>query len=148
MKSTYLNPNLPPKNLWRNIDEIGAKESADNNIIFTPDQLNTIFAAPRPAVPVSRSYTSMSQAELYFNITYDLEVFTAIYDIKSNAIGMDGIPVSFIKLLMPFILPYMTHIFNKILTTSKFPTARKTSKNMPIAKNNRLPAYQHSAGTL
>jgi hypothetical protein len=31
----YLNPNLPPKNLWRSLDEIGAKEVADNNIIFT-----------------------------------------------------------------------------------------------------------------
>jgi hypothetical protein len=132
----YLNPNLPPKNLWRNLDEIGAKETADNNIIFTPDQLNTFFAAPRPAAPVNRSYTRTSQAELSFNATYDLEVFNAIYDIKSNAIGMDGIPVRFIKLLMPYILPYITHIFNTILTTSKFPTTWKTSKIMPIAKNN------------
>jgi hypothetical protein len=84
MKSTYLNPNLPPKNLWRNLDEIAAKETADNNIIFTSDQLNTFFAAPRPAVPVNRSYTRMSQAELSFNTTYDLEeVFNSIYDIKS-----------------------------------------------------------------
>jgi hypothetical protein len=49
---------------------------------------------------------------------------------------MDGIPVRFIKLLMPIILPYITHIFNMILITSKFPTAWKTSKIMPIAKNN------------
>jgi hypothetical protein len=83
----YLNPNLPPKNLWRNLDEIVAKETADNNIIFTPDQLNTFCAAPRPATPVNRSYTRTSQAELSFNTTYDLEVFNAIYDIKSNAIG-------------------------------------------------------------
>jgi hypothetical protein len=46
---------------------------------------------------------------------------------------MDGIPVKFIK---PFILPYITHIFKTILTTSKFSTAWKTSKIMPIAKNN------------
>jgi hypothetical protein len=69
----YLNPNLPPKNLWRNLDEIGAKETADNNIIFTPDQVNTFFVAPRPAVPVNRSYTRTSQAELSFNTTYGLQ---------------------------------------------------------------------------
>jgi hypothetical protein len=103
--------------------EIGAKETADNNIIFTPDQLNTFFAAPTPAAPVNRSYTRTSQTELAFNTTYDLEVFNAIFDIESNAIGMDGIPVRFFKLFMPFILPYITHIFNTILTTSKYPTA-------------------------
>jgi hypothetical protein len=42
--------------------------------------------------PVNRSYTRTNQAELSFNTTYDFEVFNAIYDIKSNAIGMDGIP--------------------------------------------------------
>jgi hypothetical protein len=47
----YLNLNFHPKNLWRSLDEI-AKETADNNIIFTPDQLNTFLAAPRPAAPV------------------------------------------------------------------------------------------------
>jgi hypothetical protein len=86
--------------LWRKLDEIGSKKPADNNIIFTPDQLNTFFTASKPAAPVTRSYTRTSQAELSFNTTYDLEVFNAIYDIKSNAIGMDGIPVGFIKLLM------------------------------------------------
>jgi hypothetical protein len=88
----YLNPNLPPKNLWRNLHEIGAKETADNNIIFTPDLLNTFCAAPRPAAPVNRSYTRTGQAELSFNNSCDLEVFNAINDIKSNAIGMDSIP--------------------------------------------------------
>jgi hypothetical protein len=65
--------------------------------------------------------------------TYDLEVFNATNNIKSNAIGMDGIPVRFIKLLIPFILPYITHILN---TIHKFLQAWKTSKIMPIAKNN------------
>jgi hypothetical protein len=51
----YLNPNLPPKNLWRNLDEIGAKETSDNNIIFIPDQINTFFAATRPAATPKRA---------------------------------------------------------------------------------------------
>jgi hypothetical protein len=73
-----LNPNLPPQNLWRNLDEIGAKKPADNNTIFTPDQLNTFFAAPRPVVPVNTSYTGTTQTELSFSNTYDLEIFIAI----------------------------------------------------------------------
>jgi hypothetical protein len=77
----YLNPNLHPKNLWRNLDEIRAKNTADNNIIFTSDQLNTFFAAPRPAASLNRSYTRTSQVELSFNTTYDFEVFNAIYDV-------------------------------------------------------------------
>jgi Reverse transcriptase (RNA-dependent DNA polymerase) len=132
----HLDPNLPPKKLWRNLDKIGAKDSADNNIIFTPDQLNTYFSTPRPSSSTSGNYSRASRAEFSFDTTFDLEVFNAIHYIKSNAVGMDGIPVKFIKILLPLILPYITHIFNTILTTSKFPETWKTSKIMPIAKNN------------
>jgi hypothetical protein len=32
------------KRLWPNLESVGVKESTDNNIIFTPDQLNDFFA--------------------------------------------------------------------------------------------------------
>jgi hypothetical protein len=43
----FLDPNQPAKKLWQNLDSIGVKESTDNNnIMFTPDQLNN-FLTPR-----------------------------------------------------------------------------------------------------
>jgi hypothetical protein len=50
------------------------------------------------------------------------------------AIGLDGISLQKIKLILPFILPCITHIFNTILTKSLFPKTRKISKLLPISK--------------
>jgi len=35
---------------------------------------------------------------------------------------------------MPVVLPYLTHIFNTILTTASFPETWKKSKIIPLAK--------------
>jgi hypothetical protein len=44
----FLDPNLPPKPLWRNLDVVGAKVTitTDDNTIFSPDQLNSYFTEP------------------------------------------------------------------------------------------------------
>jgi hypothetical protein len=34
----YLNPNLPTKTLWRNLDSVGAKTATENELVFSPDQ--------------------------------------------------------------------------------------------------------------
>jgi hypothetical protein len=68
--------------------------------------------------------------------TFDLKVFNAINQIKSNAIGLDGVPLKFLKRILPQILTVVTYIFNTILTTSVSPAAWKTSKIMPIAKKS------------
>jgi hypothetical protein len=41
--------------------------------------------------------------------------------IRSDAASVDGIPLSFIKLLLPVVLPVLTHIFNHIFVSSKSP---------------------------
>jgi hypothetical protein len=74
--------------------------------------------------------------EFAFAGTFELEVFNTIYQIKSNAIGSDGVPIKFLRIILTHILPYVTHIFNSILTTSSFPMTWKLSKVMPVAKNN------------
>jgi hypothetical protein len=74
----------------------------DNNIMFTPDQLNDFFTLPSPR-PYTSSITPLMTAspgttttaaessiyeEFSFNGTFDLEVFNVIHQIKSNAIDM------------------------------------------------------------
>jgi hypothetical protein len=49
---------------------------------------------------------------------------------------MDGVPIKCLRILLPQVLPYITHIFNTILTTSKFPMAWKISNIVSIAKKN------------
>jgi hypothetical protein len=50
--------------------------------------------------------------------------------------GVDGIPLSFIKLL----LPVLTHFFNHIFVSSEFPEKWKASVVLPIRKVPTSPA--------
>lgn len=61
-------------------------------------------------------------------------MYNSIFSIKSNASGIDDISPKFIHLILSIILPFLTHIFNTILTTSYFPSQWKCSKILPIKK--------------
>jgi hypothetical protein len=58
----------------------------------------------------------------FFNVT-DRPVFDAIHGVKSEAVGLDGISIRFFRLILLSILPYLTHMFNTVLTCSTFPEA-------------------------
>jgi hypothetical protein len=47
---------------------------------------------------------------------------------------LDGIPLGFIKLLLPLILPVLTELFNYILTSSTFCLVWKFFSVVPIPK--------------
>ena len=56
--------------------------------------------------------------------------------VKSNAVGKDNVHPKFVKLILPKILKFITHIFNSILTKSEYPTRWKFAKIIPIPKAN------------
>jgi hypothetical protein len=47
---------------------------------------------------------------------------------------MDGVPIKFLKMMLPHILAFIKHIFNTILTTSSYPQTWIISKIMQLAK--------------
>jgi len=63
------------------------------------------------------------------------DVLENIFKIKSNAI--EDIHLKFIKILLPKLIPYLTHTFNTALTTSTFPDCWKTAKIIPTPKSNK-----------
>ena len=65
----------------------------------------------------------------------ELEVYKSIYSLKANAVGYDDVSLKFVKLIISFILPTLTHIFNYIITTNIFSTAGKIAQIIPVAKN-------------
>lgn len=67
----------------------------------------------------------------------DDELNIAINKVKSDAVGLDGLPLSFIKLLLPVIDTTITHIFNESLMSSTFPDAWKLAMVIPVAKTAR-----------
>jgi hypothetical protein len=68
-----------------------------------------------PGTPPTAAESSIYE-EFSFNGTFDLEVFNAIHQIKSNAIGMD-VPIRFLKIILPHIISII--IFNTILMAWK-----------------------------
>jgi hypothetical protein len=115
----FLAPSLPA--LWRNLDKIGAKNSTENNILYTPDQLKDYFTSRTPAA--SRHITAANPPGL---------------DDFSFSVGMDGVPIRLLKIILPYILPCVTHIFNTVLTTFTLLSTWKISKITPLAKSNDL----------
>lgn len=70
------------------------------------------------------------------NVTHR-EVAIATLSVKSNAVGLDKIPLKFIKLMMPVILPIVTHIINFTITSSSCPRIWKAAKTFPVHKKTR-----------
>lgn len=61
--------------------------------------------------------------------------------IKSNAIGLDEIPIKSLILIFPVFGNYFLHLVNTILTTSTFPTNWKKSYVIPIPKIKTVSEY-------
>jgi hypothetical protein len=59
---------------------------------------------------------------------------SAFMGITSNAIGSDGISLKFLKLLLPFIIDHVLHVFNHAFTCSVFPTMWKSVIVRLVAK--------------
>jgi hypothetical protein len=64
----------------------------------------------------------------------EIEIYYAVISIRSDAAGVDGIPLSSIKLLLPVVLLVLTHIFSHSFVSSVFPEKWKTSVVLPISK--------------
>lgn len=142
--SSQFNTSLPTKQLWTNIKKLGFMDNShDNDECSSIDceQLNKHFIIstdPQVKLPDANIRADSNLAsEFSFRNVSILEVANALQHIKSNAVGVDHISLRFIKLLLPVLLPYLTQFFNNILTTSKFPTAWKVAKVMPIPKKSK-----------
>jgi hypothetical protein len=51
-----------------------------------------------------------------------------------DSVGLEEIPLNFLKLFIHDVLPFITHIFNTVITSGKFFVAWKLSRVVPIAK--------------
>jgi hypothetical protein len=131
----YLDPNLSKEILWRNLDFVGAETATENELVFSPDQLNSFFTSTQNSATRNRRIENDEGLNGFaFSNTFDLGTLF----IKSNQTQL-GCMVCRSSSLSLFSRKYwtvVTHIFNTILATSVHPTAWKTSKIMPIAKKS------------
>jgi Reverse transcriptase (RNA-dependent DNA polymerase) len=134
-----LDPRLPSSTLFSNLRKFGitkgknivnfdlnAEDICDHFTVKMSDNSQLDFNIPEVTGVSKFSFKAIDCSD----------VLDAVKSIKSDAAGDDGIPMSFLKLLLPVILPTITHIFNKIFYFSEFPRRWKTSIVIPVPKVN------------
>lgn len=138
---------IDSRQTWNTIREIGIGK-LNNNIDSQVDanMLNRVFTNA-PVIKADPNFFNFSSNALstydglinyHFEFSYvtQYDVISACSHIKSNAVGSDNLYPKFIRLLMPLILPYVTHLFNTIIMSSTYPLNWKHAKIVPLPKSN------------
>jgi hypothetical protein len=106
-------------------------------IIFSADELNTFYSSDvvrdLPNSSTNSSTSNQSDQFTFRTVSFSV-VKKAIRAVKSNAVGLDGIPLKFIKLFLSGIISPIAHIFNTTISSKTYPSAWKLSKIVPVAK--------------
>lgn len=144
--SKHFSLDLPIKKLWGNLRTFGVTtEKIAPAEGFTPSAFNKYFGSvfskptrknPSPQ-PVNNPDTSRN---FNFKTVSAAEINSIISSISTNAAGEDEIPISFIKKLCPFLIPFLTYIINNCITASYFPKLWKIAIVTPIPKIPNPPA--------
>lgn len=138
-----VNTSLPPGQLWKNIKSLGIHSKSNSDCLLDPDELNVYFAenvSENNEFNVENNEIltdggSISQT-FQFNAVNEVDVQKAIMKIRSNAVGEDGVSIKFLKMILPFVIGPLTHIYNHCITTSEFPSLWKVGRIIPIAKSS------------
>ncbi|XP_075162813.1 uncharacterized protein LOC142235443 [Haematobia irritans] len=64
----------------------------------------------------------------------EMHVLESIMSIRSNSIGADGVDPRFIRIILRELLPFITFIFNRIITNSYYPSRWKVARIVPVPK--------------
>lgn len=141
----YFSPNLPARKLWSNLRREGIHNNKNtvSAELMDPDELNRFFCdghqqlqttVQSPTIAEEQRPNVQGEGRFSFQHTSSLEVSMKIAEIQSNAIGTDGIPISFVKMLCPHILPTLVNVYNTIIDSNAFPTIWKKGVVIPIPK--------------
>jgi len=112
---------------WKQIKALGiGKPNKSQELDVDIDELNLKLAECQVSEVTTNTYLNsvpenICDTRFRFMCVDQCDVLDNILKIKSNAIGPDDIHPKFIKILLPKLIPYLTHTFNTALTTSTFP---------------------------
>jgi hypothetical protein len=123
----------------RSFGHLMSRGSENVAFAFSADEFNIYFTSP--AAGTDTLGTDLIEGDsLSFSCIDEVCVAAALGNITSNATGLDGIPLVFIKILLPLILPVFTELFNYILTSSTFPLVWKISS---VGCSNSQSSFPH-----
>jgi exonuclease III len=142
------------KQLWQQLKSLALTRDKNINLpshLNNADDINNYFLDSIPDT-VSNSnelisyYENNSLAnnisELNFTTVDETLIAKLVREIKSNSCGIDGININIIKLCLPHILPYLTHIVNVCIVKNYFPVKWKHGIVIPIPKVTSPVSYK------
>lgn len=146
-------PDLPAKKLWCNLRRDGVHNSSKQTASDTPidvEQLNQYFSEGHVQLtggqPLDRSNLRNGNAvdvgsrptlhRFRFRHTDAVDVAKKMFEIETNAAGSDNIPISFVKMLCPFVFPILVNLYNATIDARTFPTVWKKAIVTPLPKTS------------
>lgn len=84
---------------------------------LTPDKNKSSCRRHRFSYDANNIINSSSPPLFSFRGVSIEETLKSIKQVTSKAVGLDDIPISFIKMTLPVTLPYISHLFNFVLTS-------------------------------
>lgn len=143
-KYDYLQPKLHvglgSKALWRNLRDVGAVSSGDVKPEFTAEEFNARLTSPVSFDGVTPSVVPLEPDVdrcFSFSNVNSCDVARVVNSIKSKSVGLDNVPLTFVRMILPFVLPSLTHIINYSITSSAVARSWKLSKVLPVHKKTR-----------
>lgn len=148
VKKVYLENNFQlgdSKNNWKLLKELDI-HTKSARITIPPqlgnaEEINMFFinssnsSAPDPDMLAFYQHNiKQGSGDFHFHLATTDEVCSALFSIKSEAIGMDGIGLSMILNCCPYIIPFIVHLVNYCIETASFPSIWKSSFLLPIPK--------------
>lgn len=132
---------LGSRKTWSTIKEIGIGKNlniVDQNV--NVEELNNTFSNIPTISSNPDFYNEIidSSEHLYeafeFSYVTGPEVYSTCMNVRSDSMGYDNIHPRFLKIILPLLLPHITHLFNSIIMRSCFPMKWKHAKIIPIPK--------------
>nr|CAH7767839.1 unnamed protein product [Callosobruchus chinensis] len=148
-KQAYLETMYRQKNqvkFWKTLKRLNIQKCGDTQLpahLKDADAVNDHFVSvykqslgETETINFYSSNTFSDNKKFQFSMAHPNDIKKALLSIKSESIGTDDISLTMIKMCLPTILPYITHIINSCLESGYFPKRWKEAIIIPVPKNS------------
>lgn len=140
----HISKNCYSRDLWKNLKLLNIKNHKKVSIpehLKNVDNINNYFIDNIPDLQHVDAdlinyylHNSTTNSHFAFNLICNTDLLEVIIQVKSNAVGNDGLCIEFIKLCCPYIIKFLVNIFNTMFLEAKFPSSWKDSLVIPLPK--------------
>lgn len=127
---------LDATGMWKVLKHSGYVGDDNFNDDFDANEVNEFFVEGGGTHDDGSQFSCEGETDSSFSFccVNEFEIIEAISRVKSGSVGVDGIPMRFIKTVFPYVSDVILDLVNFILMSSSFPLAWKIARVIPIPK--------------